>query len=173
MNVRPGANPAESRDGDDHGLPVTPGSMRRSRRAPREQHGARPVAPRWVGGCLTTRVVVVDDVADIRWLLRAVLNADDRFEVVGEAGDGAEGVRIVQLTRPDVVVLDLRMPEMDGLEAAEEIAKLTPQARVVIYSGADADTVNEAVEAVGVAGFIEKGAPPRRIVEAVARAACT
>jgi len=122
---------------------------------------------------VNTRVVVVDDVADIRWLLRAALNADGRFEIVGEAGDGREGVDIVKLTRPDVAVIDLRMPKMDGLEAAAEIAEVAPETRVVIFSAVGDAAVAAVARDLGVAGFVNKGAPPAAIVDAVALAAAS
>jgi DNA-binding NarL/FixJ family response regulator len=120
---------------------------------------------------VNTRVVVVDDVADIRWLLRAALNADGRFEVVGEAGDGRECVDVVKLTRPDVAVIDLRMPRMDGLEAATEIAQVSPETRVVIFSAVGGAAVAAAARCAGVVGFVKKGAPAKAIREAVALAA--
>ena len=122
---------------------------------------------------VNTRVVVVDDVADIRWLLRAALNADGRFEVVGEAGDGREGVEVVTLTHPHVAVIDLRMPRMDGLEAAAEIAQVSPETRVVIFSAVGEAAVAAAAQAAGVVGFVKKGSPPRAIVDAVALAAAS
>ena len=122
---------------------------------------------------MNTRVVVVDDVADIRWLLRAALNADGRFEVVGEAGDGRQGVDVVKLTRPHVAVIDLRMPRMDGLEAATEIAQVSPETRVVIFSAVGEAAVAAAAQVAGVVGFVKKGSPPRAIVDAVALAAAS
>ena len=122
---------------------------------------------------MNTRVVVVDDVADIRWLLRAALNADGRFDVVGEAGDGRQGVDVVKLTRPQVAVIDLRMPRMDGLEAAAEIAQVSPETRVVIFSAVGEAAVAAAAQVAGVVGFVKKGSPPRAIVDAVALAAAS
>jgi DNA-binding NarL/FixJ family response regulator len=122
---------------------------------------------------VNTRVVVVDDVADIRWLLRAALDADGRFEVVGEAGDGREGVDVVKLTRPHVAVIDLRMPRMDGLEAAAEIAQVSPETRVVVFSAVGEAAVAAAAQDAGVAGFVKKGASAKAIVDAVALAAAS
>jgi len=122
---------------------------------------------------VNTRVVVVDDVADIRWLLRAALNADGRFEVVGEAGDGREGVEVVTLTHPHVAVIDLRMPRMDGLEAAAEIAQVSPETRVVIFSAVGEGAVAAAAQDAGVTGFVKKGEPTTAILAAVARAAAS
>ena len=120
---------------------------------------------------MSTRVVVADDIEDVRWLLRAALNADGRFDVVGEAGDGREAVTVVSLTHPDVVVLDLSMPAMDGLEAAIEIAQVSPETRVVIYSAVGEHAVAAATHAAGVTAFVKKGSTTREISDAVARAA--
>src|SRR3954451_20275578 len=101
-------------------------TMDRSRRAPVTERRGNPMSLPG-GHPLSTRVVVVDDIADLRWLLRAALNTDGRFDVVGEASDGQEAVSVVKLTQPDVVVLDLRMPKMDGLEALAQIVTVAPQ----------------------------------------------
>jgi DNA-binding NarL/FixJ family response regulator len=115
-------------------------------------------------------VVVADDVEDLRWLVRAVLNADDRFDVVGEARDGREAVDVVQRTRADVVILDLRMPEMDGLEAAAAISEASPETKVVVFSALDESAVGASAQVVGVTAYLEKGASPRVILDTVARA---
>jgi DNA-binding NarL/FixJ family response regulator len=118
-----------------------------------------------------TRVVVVDDMADIRCLVRAALNADGRFDVVGEAGDGRDAVNVVGLTRPDVVVLDLRMPTMDGLEAATEIAQVSAETKVVILSAVSEQAVAAATGETATMAYLNKGSSARAIVEAVASAA--
>lgn len=122
---------------------------------------------------VNTRVVVVDDVADIRWLLCTALDADGRFEVVGEASDGREGVDVVRLTRPNVAVIDLRMPRMDGLEAAAEIAQVSPETRVIIFSAIGEAAVAAAAHDAGVVGYVKKGTPAAGIIEAVALAAAS
>jgi len=115
-------------------------------------------------------VVVADDVEDLRWLLRAVLNADGRFDIVGEAADGRQAVDVVRLTHPDVVLLDLRMPRMDGLEAAAEIHNLSPETKIVLLSAVEERAVAAAAQQVGITAFIQKGSTPRQISEAVALA---
>ena len=120
---------------------------------------------------MSTRVVVADDIADFRWLLRAALNADGRFDVVGEAADGREAVDIVDLTHPDVVVLDLRMPVMDGLEAVAQIVEVSPETRIVIHSAVAERCVASALGVSAVVGYLKKGSSARVIVEAVAQAA--
>src|SRR3954454_8878933 len=77
------------------------------------------------------RVLLVDDLADIRLVMRLLLEADGRAEVVGEAADGAEAVRLAAELRPDAVVLDLRMPGMDGVQALPLIREASPGTVVV------------------------------------------
>jgi CheY-like chemotaxis protein len=80
------------------------------------------------------RVLLVDDLSDIRLVMRLLLEADGRAEVVGEAADGAEGVRLAGELRPDAVVLDLRMPGMDGVTALPLIRDASPGTVVVALS---------------------------------------
>jgi signal transduction histidine kinase/integral membrane sensor domain MASE1 len=103
------------------------------------------------------RVVIADDTPDIRLLLRATLEHAPGFAVVGEAADGAEAVRITVQTRPDVVLLDLAMPVMDGLQALEQIRERVPDAKVVVLSGYGRDQVAQQAIALGAAAYVEKG----------------
>ena len=80
------------------------------------------------------RVVIVDDTYDLRELLRLALTRGG-MEVVGEAGDGLAGIEAVRLEKPDVVLLDLSMPVMDGLEALPSIRRLVPAAKIIVLSG--------------------------------------
>ncbi|HZP30656.1 MAG TPA: response regulator, partial [Acidimicrobiia bacterium] len=86
-----------------------------------------------------TRVLLVDDAASVRALLRATLAESGAFEIVGEAQSGAEAVDLARRLRPDVVVLDLAMPGGDGLTALPEIARETPGATIVVFSEAIGD----------------------------------
>jgi DNA-binding NarL/FixJ family response regulator len=81
------------------------------------------------------RVVVADDEATMRELMRTVLSLEPDFEVVGQAGDGLEAVALVAELRPDLVVIDVSMPVMDGLQAIEQIRQLAPATRVAVLSG--------------------------------------
>ena len=114
------------------------------------------------------KVLVVDDVPDIRLLLRVGLQADDRFAIVGEAEDGAEAVALAGELRPDVVVLDLAMPVMDGFEAIPEIHRVAPEARVLAYSGHHSDKAQHALELCAYA-FAPKGTPLKQLAELIAR----
>jgi DNA-binding NarL/FixJ family response regulator len=108
------------------------------------------------------RAVVIDDTSDIRELLSIVLTRSG-MDVVGEAGDGQAGVDVVRAERPDVVLLDLAMPVMDGVEALPIIRKLVPDARIIVLS-AFAGAVREQVLEWGADGYLMKGTPLKKIV---------
>ena len=116
---------------------------------------------------MTIRVVLVDDQAMVRTGLRMVLAAEPDIEVVGEAADGAAGVRVVTQLRPDVVLLDVRMPGMDGLEASRRILAAALPTRVVVLTTFDEDEYVAAALRAGVSGFLLKVAPPEDLVAAV------
>ena len=116
-----------------------------------------------------TRVALVDDQSLLRAGLRALLDAEDGIEVVGEAGDGDAAVALARERRPDVVLMDVRMPGVDGLEATRRIAGDAELAavRVVVLTTFELDEyVFEALRA-GAAGFLLKSAEPEEIVRAV------
>jgi DNA-binding NarL/FixJ family response regulator len=108
------------------------------------------------------RAVVIDDASDIRELLATVLTRSG-MDVVGQAGDGQEGVEVVRAERPDVVLLDLAMPVMDGVEALPLIRELVPDARIIVLS-AFTGAVREQVLEWGADGYLVKGTPLRSIV---------
>jgi signal transduction histidine kinase len=112
-------------------------------------------------------VVVIDDTPDLRLLLRMVLELSDRYTVVGEAGDGAAGIEIVRVWQPDLVLLDLAMPVMDGLEALPGIRDACPHAEVVVLSGFEADRMAGQALERGAAGYLQKGTSPDDIVRAL------
>ena len=115
------------------------------------------------------RAVVVDDQAMIRAGFSALLSAQGDLEVVGQAADGAEAVEVVTATRPDVVLMDVRMPVVDGLEATRRIAAagLEPAPKVLVLTTFDIDDyVFEALQA-GASGFLLKDATPEALVDAV------
>ena len=114
-----------------------------------------------------TRVLIADDQALMRTGFRMILDAQDDIEVVGEAIDGADAVRRFQELSPDVVVMDVRMPTMDGIEATRRLSVLDRPARVLILTTFDLDEyVYEALRA-GASGFLLKDRPPEELAAAV------
>ena len=113
------------------------------------------------------RILVSDDHPVLRDGLVAVLGTQPDFQVVGEAGDGAESVRMFVDLSPDVVLLDLEMPELDGVEALKGMREHDPDARVIVFTAFDTDErILSAVKA-GAQGYILKGAPRDQLFDAV------
>ncbi|MCW2752892.1 MAG: ATP-binding region, ATPase domain protein [Marmoricola sp.] len=110
------------------------------------------------------RVVIIDDTADLRELLRMALIRGG-MQVVGEAGDGAAGIEAVRNGNPDVVLLDLSMPVMDGLEALPAIRELAPDARIIVLSGFGASRMSERALEIGADAYLQKGASLGRILD--------
>jgi DNA-binding NarL/FixJ family response regulator len=108
------------------------------------------------------RVVVIDDSIDLRGLLRFALTRAG-MDVVGEAGDGSAGIEVVRHEQPDVVLLDLAMPIMDGVEALPHIRELVPDARIIVFSGFDVALSDQVLES-GADGHVVKGTPLKDIV---------
>ena len=117
------------------------------------------------------RVVVVDDEPMVCAHLRTILGASGDIEVVDEAHDGAAGVESVLRNRPDVVLMDLRMPGVDGLTAIERIAKLADPPAVVALTTFDADQYVLRALRAGAAGFLVKSTPPEDLIGLVRVAA--
>lgn len=116
---------------------------------------------------MTVRVLLVDDEPLVRSGLRAILAAEPDIEVVGEADDGVSAVAATTEHRPDVVLMDVRMPGLDGIAATERILQQHPDTRVLVVTTFSADDyVLDALRA-GAAGFMLKRADPARIREAV------
>jgi len=113
---------------------------------------------------------LVDDVPELRELIRFGLEEDPDFRVVGEAGDGRSAVRGVAETRPAAVLLDLSMPDMDGLEAIPRIRAEVPNTAIIVLSGFTADRVGAAANEQGADAYVEKGAPISEIREVTRRA---
>ena len=113
----------------------------------------------------TFRVVIADDVADLRFLLGRALDSSDRFEVVGTAANGREAIAVATERQPDLTLLDLAMPIMDGLEALPHIRAAVPNGTVVVLSGFDAETMEATARERGAAGYLVKGLSPRRLVD--------
>jgi DNA-binding NarL/FixJ family response regulator len=116
---------------------------------------------------VTIRVLIADDQALMRGGFRMILDAEDDIEVVGEAIDGRDAVEQFRRLSPDVVVMDVRMPTMNGIEATRRLGAERPPARVLILTTFDLDEyVFEALRA-GASGFLLKDRPPEELVAAV------
>lgn len=117
---------------------------------------------------MTIRVVIVDDQDLIRDGLAAILDAQEDLEVVGTAGDGAEAIRAVRDLRPDVTLMDVRMPGTDGLEATRQLlADEPPPTRIVVLTTFDEDDLVVQALRLGASGFLLKDLPRQRLVEAI------
>jgi len=116
------------------------------------------------------RILLVDDHPLVREGIRSLLRGPE-FEIVGEAGDGAAAVELAERFRPDLALLDIRMPGMDGLEALRNIRARSPRTAVVLVTQVEEEgPLLKAVE-LGVAGYIVKGSPGRELREMVLRVA--
>jgi DNA-binding NarL/FixJ family response regulator len=102
-------------------------------------------------------VFLCDDVADIRLLMRFALEESNDLRVVGEAADGEAGVTGVAETQPDVVLLDLSMPRLDGLEVISRLREVSPATGVVIFSGFSAERMSDLAMRLGADRYLEKG----------------
>jgi DNA-binding NarL/FixJ family response regulator len=116
---------------------------------------------------LSIRVVIADDQALVRAGLRKLFEVDAEIEVVAEAGNGREVVECVRALHPDVVVMDIRMPDVDGLEATRQLAEIAPATRVLILTTFGIDEyVYEALRA-GASGFLLKDSPAEELLAGV------
>ena len=105
------------------------------------------------------RVLLADDVPEIRELLRIAVERDGRFEVVGEAGDGREAIALAEELSPDIVLLDLAMPTMDGLQAIPQVrAQIGDQGRIVVLSGFESERLAPQAIKTCADAYVEKGA---------------
>lgn len=115
----------------------------------------------------TIRILIADDHAVVRRGLRALIETEDGMEVVGEAGDGGEAVQKAGSLHPDVILLDLVMPQMDGIEAIREIHRNDPKSRIlVLTSFSEDEKVLTAIE-VGAMGCLLKDATPEDLLRAI------
>lgn len=114
------------------------------------------------------RVLLVDDVSDLRMLFRRALADDDRILVVGEAGDGIEAIIRAGELKPDVVVLDLAMPRLDGLRAIPRLHEAIPGVRILVFSAFDSQGIAQRAIASCASDFVEKGIPPFELADVIA-----
>ena len=115
------------------------------------------------------RILIVDDAAFMRMMIKDILSKNG-FEIVGEAADGAQAVEKYKEMQPDLVTMDITMPEMDGITALKEIKKVNPQAKVIMCSAMGQQAmVIDAIQA-GAKDFIVKPFQADRVLEAISKA---
>lgn len=113
------------------------------------------------------RVLVVDDMPEMRLLLSAVVNMDADLELAGEAENGAEAITQAERFKPDVILLDIAMPVMDGLTALPEIMRVCPDTRVIMLSAYPRSQYGPRAYQAGAVRYLEKVSMPRDIVGAI------
>ena len=116
---------------------------------------------------MTVKVLIVDDQSLVRSGFRMILEARDDLEVVGEAGDGDQAIRLAAQTRPDVVLMDVRMPGLDGVTATARLTSAPDPPRVIILTTYDQDETLYAALRAGASGFLLKDVRPAGLVEAI------
>jgi DNA-binding NarL/FixJ family response regulator len=116
---------------------------------------------------MTIRVLVADDQELVRAGFRMILDTQGDIEVVGDAGDGREAVEATRQHQPDVVLMDIRMPNLDGLEATKQIVEMGSGSRVLILTTFDLDEYVYRALTAGASGFLLKNAPPEQLIGAV------
>lgn len=104
-------------------------------------------------------MLLVDDTEDLRFLMRRLLTASGKFQVAAEAENGREAIDAARRAQPDLILLDLLMPVMDGWEALPRLREASPAARIVVVSGQDRMQMEPRALAMGAAAYIEKGVP--------------
>jgi DNA-binding NarL/FixJ family response regulator len=116
---------------------------------------------------MTIRVLLCDDQALVRDGFRMILNAQDGIEVVGEAGDGAEAVELTKRLLPHVVLMDVRMPGMDGITATREIIGAAPDTRILVLTTFEDDDYIFGALSAGASGFLLKRTQPEQLIAAI------
>lgn len=111
-------------------------------------------------------VLLVDDVPDLRLLVKMGLERAPDFRVVAEAEDGIEAVELAELHQPDLVILDISMPRQDGLETLPKLLAASPNSRVIVLSGFQAERLAPLTRELGAVAYLEKGVSPQELVAA-------
>jgi DNA-binding NarL/FixJ family response regulator len=113
------------------------------------------------------RVLIADDHRLFSEALEAILTADSRVDVVGHAADGAEAVKLALALEPDVVLMDISMPVMDGFQATRQIRKQQPQASILVLTGSDSRNDVDRAREAGAAGYVTKDRIAAEVIEAI------
>jgi DNA-binding NarL/FixJ family response regulator len=143
------------------GLPLTPAA---SFPAPSGNEGQIHPPARTAG---VRRVLLVDDHAMVRQGLRAVLDAYPDLFIIGEAADGREAVSIAKKRTPDIIIMDINMPRMDGIEATRRIKKEQPGTVIIAVSVNDTADIREALQKAGASAFVSKDEAGERLYETI------
>jgi len=113
------------------------------------------------------RVLIADDHRLFGQALEAILATDDRLEVIGQAADGAEAVQLALNVDPDVILMDIAMPIMDGLQATKQIRKQKPQACILMLTGSNSRTDVDQARQAGAAGYVTKDRIAAQLIDAI------
>lgn len=113
-------------------------------------------------------ILIADDAEEIRYFVRWYLELDGRFDVIAEATDGRQAIEVATAERPDVVILDISMPVLDGLQALQKIRALSPTTKVVMLSGLDDPDVKAQALAAGAEGYFVKTSELEDVLETIA-----
>lgn len=118
---------------------------------------------------MSAKILVADDHEVVRQGIRAILQARPDWEICGEAIDGREAIRLAKQLEPDVIVMDITMPHMSGLEASQEIAKLQLPSRVLIFTMHESKSLAPSVRRAGAQGYVVKSRAARDLIDALDR----
>ncbi|NMB33327.1 MAG: response regulator [Clostridium sp.] len=113
------------------------------------------------------RFVVVDDAVFMRTLLRKMIEETDTYKVVGEASNGYEAIEQVRIYKPDIITLDITMPELDGISAIEEILKVSPETRIIMVSAMGQQAMVIDAIKMGARDFVVKPFDKTRVMQAI------
>ncbi len=115
----------------------------------------------------TVRLLIADDHRLFAQALEAILAVSERIEVVGHARDGSEAVQLARETRPDVILMDISMPVMDGFEAAEQISQELPGTRILMLTGSNSRTDVDRARKAGASGYVTKDRIAAELIDAI------
>jgi DNA-binding NarL/FixJ family response regulator len=133
--------------------------------------GERIFRPMSIAQPLPTRILLADSVQRVRAAVRELLEFQSDMQVVGEAADGSTTLALVEQLHPDLILLDVRLPDTDGLRLAAALHRAYPQLILVFYAANPPDGVSEAARQAGAVGFVEKGASPQTFLHTLRQAA--
>jgi DNA-binding NarL/FixJ family response regulator len=113
------------------------------------------------------RIVVIDDSPLYRRTIRKILEKQPNLKIVAEAGDGVYGIQAVKTHRPDVVIMDVTLPILDGIEATRKIKSEFPKVRVIVLSAHDAESISAAAHGAGARWCLNKDCSPNELIKAI------